>query len=103
MLLEVEDAELLRMLLGDRCGALLAGIPLTVLLTCGQPALRRAGLDVRSADRLAAAGEIARRYVAQVAHAGRDLQVDAKTALPSLGRLLTEIGFIVFEDTDDST
>lgn len=94
MPIHLEDADLLRALLGERSSILLAGIPVEVLLDCDQPVLRRAGLDRRSAARLVAAGRIARMYGPTLANTNR-----APADLPgSLVEVLSETGFLVFEE-----
>ena len=94
MPVKVADSDLLRALLGEHTSALLAGVPLPVLLTYDQPALRRAGLDRLSARRLVAAGRIAKRYgwiLARIDHA-------EATPLGSLTEVLSETGLTVFEE-----
>jgi hypothetical protein len=94
MPVKIGDSDLLRALLGEHPSALLAGVPLAVLLTYDQPALRRAGLDRRSTRRLVAAGRIAKKYGSTLANTD---QAEA-TPLGSLAEVLRETGLAVFEE-----
>jgi hypothetical protein len=91
---EIADSDLLRALLGELPSAFLAGVPLPVLLTYDQSALRRAGLDRRSARRLLAAGRIAKRYGWILANIDQNEAI----ALSSLAEVLSETGLTVFEE-----